>query len=230
MKIQILLGLQNAHKAEGLAVVIDVFRAFTTACYLFDQGVSRVFPVSSLEEARSLKKKYPALKLVGENEGIKPLDFDIGNSPSEVMRASVKNKDIVLATSLGTKALLASQKEDFVVSCALVNVHAVADYIQQQNTSIVSIVCSGSQEGLLDEDLICAEYLQRLLQGNLPPVDGVLSAIRKTSNAAMFFDENRASHPESDYDLCVSIGKFNFILMTKMDPQNGLISLIRANI
>lgn len=230
MKIQILLGLQNAHKAEGLAVVIDVFRAFTTACYLFDQGASFVFPVSSLEEARSLKKKYPAFLLAGENEGIKPLDFDIGNSPSEVLRASVKNKDIAFATSLGTKALLASQEADSVVSCALVNVYAVADYIQRQNTSIVSIVCSGSQEGLPDEDLICAEYLQSLLQGNPPPVDGVLSAVRKTLNAAMFFDENRASHPESDYDLCVSIGKFNFVLTTEVDSQNGLLSLIRANI
>ena len=33
MRVQILELIEGAKKAEGLTVIIDVFRAFTTECY-----------------------------------------------------------------------------------------------------------------------------------------------------------------------------------------------------
>ena len=38
MNIKILKLIEGAKKAEGLTVIIDVFRAFTVACYAFNNG------------------------------------------------------------------------------------------------------------------------------------------------------------------------------------------------
>lgn len=57
MKIRILQLIEGAKKAQGLTVIIDVFRAFSQACYVFNNGVERIIPVGSLETAYGLKEK-----------------------------------------------------------------------------------------------------------------------------------------------------------------------------
>ena len=55
MKIEVIKSLNDASKATGLAVVIDVFRAFTTEAFLFANGADKIIPVLDLEEAYKLK-------------------------------------------------------------------------------------------------------------------------------------------------------------------------------
>jgi len=43
MEIRILELIEGAKKAEGLTVIIDVFRAFSLECYLYARGASAVF-------------------------------------------------------------------------------------------------------------------------------------------------------------------------------------------
>ena len=47
MDVQILHMIEGAKKAEGLTVVIDVFRAFSLECYLMARGAGRILPVGS---------------------------------------------------------------------------------------------------------------------------------------------------------------------------------------
>ena len=51
--------VDGARQATGLTVIIDVFRAFSTACYTVFQGASRIIPVGDLDLAYELKKKNP---------------------------------------------------------------------------------------------------------------------------------------------------------------------------
>ena len=53
MTIQILHLIEGAKQAEGLAVIIDVFRAFSLEPYLFAAGAERIRPVgrSSIPQA-----------------------------------------------------------------------------------------------------------------------------------------------------------------------------------
>ena len=94
MKIEIIKSLKDADKATGLAVVIDVFRAFTTEAYIFANGASKIIPVLDLDEAYKLKKENPEYILVGERGGIKPEGFDYGNSPTEILNVDFTGKTI----------------------------------------------------------------------------------------------------------------------------------------
>ena len=74
MNIRILQLIEGAQQATGLTVIIDVFRAFSTACYVFGNGVERIIPVGNLELAYQLKRQHPEYLLIGERGG-EPGDF-----------------------------------------------------------------------------------------------------------------------------------------------------------
>src|ERR1035437_6514698 len=78
MKVEILEFVEGAQNAKGVAVIIDVFRAFSVACYAVDSGAVRIIATSEVSEAFLLKKKYKNSILVGERDEkyIKSIDPD----------------------------------------------------------------------------------------------------------------------------------------------------------
>ena len=50
-KVNILRLIDGAKQAEGLTVIIDVFRAFSLENYLYDMGAELIRPIGSVEEA-----------------------------------------------------------------------------------------------------------------------------------------------------------------------------------
>ena len=86
-----------------IVVVIDVLRATTAICTAISNGVKSVIPVRSIDEARKYKSKG---FLVGaERKGEIVEGFDFGNSPYTYINTDYSNKEIVLTTTNGTKAL-----------------------------------------------------------------------------------------------------------------------------
>ena len=81
-KINILHLIEGAKQAEGLTVIIDVFRAFSLECYLYDMGVKEIRPIGTIGDAFELRNRIPDSILVGERGGKKCEGFDYGNSPS----------------------------------------------------------------------------------------------------------------------------------------------------
>ena len=84
MKIEMLQLMEGARQARGLTVVIDVFRAFTVACYLSDQRAKEIISVGNIEIAYNLKEEHPEIILVGERAERMPVGFDYGNSPTHI--------------------------------------------------------------------------------------------------------------------------------------------------
>lgn len=74
-KINVLHLIEGAKKAEGLTVIIDVFRAFSLECYLYDMGVKEIRPVGTVEEAISLKNMVSDSILIGERHGKNVMDL-----------------------------------------------------------------------------------------------------------------------------------------------------------
>ena len=81
MKIRILKTIEGAKEAEGLTVIIDVFRAFSLECYLFAAGARRIYPVKDLEEARAIAAVHADCILVGEEGDAKADGCRYGDSP-----------------------------------------------------------------------------------------------------------------------------------------------------
>ena len=78
--------LPGAQAARGVAVVVDVFRAFTCAPLLFSLGLERSILVGTAEEALALKQENNDLILVGEVGGRPVEGFDLGNSPNQILQ------------------------------------------------------------------------------------------------------------------------------------------------
>ncbi|MBN2349030.1 MAG: 2-phosphosulfolactate phosphatase [Bacteroidales bacterium] len=225
MKIEIVHLVSGAKQARGLTVVIDVFRAFSLACYLTDQGAERIVPVGDINLAHQLKKAHPDYILIGERENKKPKGFDFGNSPFQVRGVNFFGKTIVHTTSAGTQGIVNATNADEILTGSFVNVEAVINYIKAKQPEQVSLVCMGySANHPTEEDTFCAEYIKNSLENNLSDFNQMVNIIMNTSGKR-FFDPEKSSYcPPEDFDLCLNLNRFNFVLKANTTDE-GLFEL-----
>ncbi len=214
MKIRKLFYAQGAEKAGGLAVIIDVFRAFSTACYIFGSGAGKVILAESADGAFHIKRENPESVLVGERCGKIIPGFDCGNSPSAVRKLEISGRTAVLTTSAGTRGVLAAKKADEVVTGSFVNAGAVIEYILMKKPEELSLVCMGwNASEPADEDNMCADYIKSVLEGVPADFRKISGYLRRESATKSFLDlEGEKSAPEEDFDLCLSLDAFDFVL------------------
>lgn len=225
MQINVVDFVKGAQEAEGITVIIDVFRAFTVACYCLEQKPKAINPVGSIEEALLLKKQDPSAILIGEREGKKLPGFDFGNSPTELTQGNVFNQRIIHTTHAGTQGLVNTVKATQVLTGSLVNAKATADYIVSQNPKLVTLVRMGwKAETNTDEDDFCAEYLKHLLEGKLYDISAMKQRIMGSPCVERFLDPTQTCSPKSDLDLCLAVNRFDFAVEAKKD-NTGLLYL-----
>ena len=225
MDIRIYHLIEGAKQAEGLAVVIDVFRAFSLECWLYAMGAAEIRPVGAIDEALAWRGKDPGCVLIGERHGRKLDGFDFGNSPSTVDPEAVRGKRIIHTTSAGTQGVANAVHAGEILAGCFLNARAVAKYIREKNPPKVSLVCMG-KEGLApaEEDELCALYLKSLLDGEgMPDIDERLRALR-TGGGSHFFDpELQDVYPEKDFWMCIDRDRFNFVIRVEKD-RDELVS------
>ena len=135
MRVQILELIEGAKKAEGLTVIIDVFRAFTTECYCFAGGAVKSYPIGSMEDAFALKREHPDWVLLGERGGAKVEGCDLGNSPWDAMNYDFRGKTMIHSTSAGTQGIVNAARASAtqIITGSLVTAKAICDYIHAQH-------------------------------------------------------------------------------------------------
>jgi len=116
MRIEILEFPEGAIKARGTTVIIDVFRAFSVACYAFDAGASRLIATDDVEKAFTLKSVYKNSVLVGERNEMKIEGFDFGNSPTEIIKENFTGKTVIQTTTAGTAGLVGAVNADILLT------------------------------------------------------------------------------------------------------------------
>jgi len=217
MNIQILQLIEGAQAARGLAVVIDVFRAFSLEPYLFDRGAEKILAVGSKERAYELKEMHPEYVLCGERKGVILPGFDCGNSPHQTKALDLRGKTIVHTTSAGTQGLVNAYNADEILTGSLVNSRAIARYIQRKNPENVSLVCMGLR-GLSEaaEDTLCARYIKGILENDELDMANELTLLREDETSQRFFDPKYADvFPEQDWHMSTDYDKFDFVLHAK---------------
>lgn len=221
MKIEILQLTEGARKAIGTTVVIDVFRAFSTACYLFAAGAERIIPVERIEEALTIKGQIPDAILLGERNEKKVEGFDFGNSPTHLASHDFSGKTIIMTTSSGTKGLMNATGAEEILTGSFVNAGAIVRHLQTQNPACVSLVCMGYEgKRPTQEDTFLAEYIRAKLLSQPTDFQSMKEILRTGDGARLLDPANSTWSPASDFDLCLDLDRFDFIL--KLTESSGL--------
>jgi len=228
-KVNVLHLIDGAKQAEGLTVIIDVFRAFSLENYLYDMGVELIRPIGSVEEAFKLKETTPNSLLFGERNGIKVEGFDFGNSPSSVNADIVKGKTILHTTSAGTQGVVNAKNATRILAGSLVNARAIAEYIIEIQPEVVSLVCMGwNAEELAAEDELCAEYIKSILDGeDLPNMDERVADLQFHGGEHFFNPDTQEVFPEPDFWMCIKYDRFPYILEIYKDEIGYVTKRIR---
>lgn len=141
------------HKDESIVVVIDVFRATSAIVTAFYNGVSKMIPVATVEEAREYQRNgYMA---AAERNGEMIEGFELGNSPFGYMNNKVKGKIIAISTTNGTQAIEASRKASKILVGSFLNLDVLCEYLAAQKKDVV-LVCAGWKNKFNLEDTIFA--------------------------------------------------------------------------
>ena len=230
MEINILQGIDGASRARGLAVIIDVYRAFTLECYAFAGGCERIYPIGDISAALAIKKSHPDWILVGERGGAIIDGADLGNSPADIRDTDLTGKTLIHTTSAGTQGITrAKASADAVITASFVNAMAAADYIRAKSPETVSIVAMG-EAGVrpTEEDTLCAEYIRSLLLGDAPDL-AVYPDTLKTAGAHFLDPTKREIYPRGpeDLELCLAFNRFDFVIKStsvRVDGQMGQLN------
>lgn len=213
MHINILHLAEGAIEAKGTAVIIDVLRAFSTACYAINKGIETIIPVGDIDLAYRLKKENPDYLLIGERHERKPEGFDFGNSPTHINDAAISAKTMVQTTSSGTQGIANAINADEIITGSFVNAGAIINYIRKTNPKEVSLVCMGfALQYPTAEDTLCAEYIKNELEGRPNDFPAIVQQIKETDGARFFDPATESWSPESDFHLCMDLNRFDFIL------------------
>jgi 2-phosphosulfolactate phosphatase len=221
MEIRLGSLVRDASEAEGTAIMIDVFRAFTTAAIAFDHGATQITLVAEVEETLDLHKRGVGDLLMGEVDGKRPAGFDFGNSPYEVSLADLAGKSILQSTRAGTVGVAAARKADTVYLGSFAAAEATVKAVLKDNPPLVSIIAMGDQGRVRsDEDEQCALYLRNLLEGRRPDPEAVRTLIMAGGATQKFFDDSQPQYHPKDVELALQISKYPFAM--KVSRENGL--------
>ena len=218
MKIKI---IDDAKKATGISIIIDVFRAFTVEPIIIKNGAKKLIVIGDKEIAYNLKKENSNYILIGERNGIKLPKFDYGNSPSQIEKVDFTNKVVVHTTSCGTQGIVNSINAKEIITGSLVNISAIVKYIKNRgydDISIVTLAKPGSDP--FEEDKLCAEYIKAKLKNkSTDEFNARILNLKYTSGAKFFDNELQEIYPKKDFYLCTDIDKYDFILKAKKDKK-----------
>jgi len=205
VRVAHLLG--GAREATGHAVIVDVFRAFTTAAFCIAAGAREVVLLADHEHALALKRSDPSLFLTGEIGGRPIPGFDVGNSPSAIERLDLTGRRVVQRTSAGTQGVNAATAAREILLGSFVVAEATVRYLRARAQEVTVVAMGHAAAETADEDEACARYIASRLAGE--PVD--IAALV----ASLWEDEDPNWpdwFPRRDAELACELDRFAFAL------------------
>lgn len=159
--------VQTPETAQDVYIIIDLIRATTCMAVILDGGAKRIFAAGSIEQARAARERYPQRLLCGERN-VKPLPgFDYGNSPVQFSQSDLRDRELIMTTTNGTRAFHACPPDALRLAGSLYNAEAVTSKALDLATARqvnIHLVCSGERDRFGLDDAVCAGYLARELQ------------------------------------------------------------------
>ena len=146
--------------SEAIVVVTDILRASSAIVTAFMNGVEKIIPVGTLEEAKSYKDQ--GFMVAAERDGIVRDFADFGNSPYNFTAERVKGSQIVYSTTNGTNAINLASSGKQVLIGAYLNITALADHIKESGRDLL-VLCAGWKNKFNLEDTLFAGALSKMV-------------------------------------------------------------------
>ncbi len=213
MEVRLASLLEGAQQADGTVVIIDVYRAFTTAAVAFLKGAEKIILVGEVDEAIALREAGKGDLCVGEVEGRRPTGFDHNNSPFEMCRADLTGKTVIQSTRAGTVGVCAATKADRIYGGSFVVSGTTAQVIGKEQPDVVTLVAMGwAGKTRTDEDEQCGMYLKNLLEGREANPDYVRGLVMAGSESQKFGDPKTPQFHPRDRDIALRIDAAPFAI------------------
>ncbi len=219
--------LVGAGRAEGVCVLIDVFRAATTACAILSQNPATYLVAASDEEVENLAARIPDALRVGKPDLSSKLMYHVPNSPSLALGQNFAGRVVIHKSAAGGRGAVMARRATRVFIAGFANLRATAR--QLLNEPLITLVPLG-HEGTrpAPEDELCADGLLALLGGGELP-DPIHSGLEQTSGR-YFFDGNESEYPRSDFAICLDVDQYDFAVLVTSVGALGSSNLNRAKI
>ena len=196
-------------------MIVDVFRAFTTAAFVVAAGAREIVLVNDHEQALAMKRSDPKLFLAGEIGGRPIPGFDVGNSPSAIEGLDLSGRRVVQRTSSGTQGVVAATAAQAIVLGSFVIAAATVRYLRERADEVTIVAMGQNAQEDADEDLLCARYLAAALRAEpLPSTHVTLLGDDPAVGWADWF-------PRRDAELALEVDRFSFAL--PVHRENGLL-------
>lgn len=148
------------HKDEAIVVVIDVFRATSAIVTAFYNGVNKMIPVATVEEAKEYQKN--GFMAAAERNGEMIEGFELGNSPFGYMNNKVKGKTIAISTTNGTQAIEASRKASKILIGSFLNLEVLCEYLSAQKKDVILLCAGWKNKFNLEDTLFAGAVVEKL--------------------------------------------------------------------
>ena len=216
MKVRVTRFLDGARAATGSAVIVDVFRAFTTAAFCIAAGAREIVLLADHEQALAMKREDAALFLTGEIGGRPIPGFDAGNSPSVIEHLDLSGRRVVQRTSSGTQGVVAAERARAVLLGSFVIAEATVRYLTSRADDVTIVAMGRSATEPSEEDDACAEYLARRLAGERPDSGAIVAKLWEHEDPAW-----PEWFPRRDAVLACEVDRFDFAL--PVTREDGLL-------
>lgn len=205
-------------QAEGITVVVDIFRATSAICTALQNGVTEVIPVASIHDAKRYAEDDDMI-IAAERGGEVVDGFKYGNSPlSYINNKEVVGKTLVLTTTNGTQAIEAAKNDGDLVIGSFCNMKVLSDWLVKEGQDVM-ILCAGWKNRMNLEDSLFAGALVDILlkEGFEYDIDSDAAITAKTLYDAsegdmLGFLENSSHrnrlknlHLEKDIEYCLEL-------------------------
>ncbi|MXY22791.1 MAG: 2-phosphosulfolactate phosphatase [Dehalococcoidia bacterium] len=222
MEIRLVSLLEGARAAAGVVIIIDVFRAYTTAAVALSRGVEKIVLVAEVEEAIALRERGIGELCVGEVGGMRPEGFDFNNSPSQMAHADIEGKTIIQSTRAGTVGMTAATRAEKLYGGSFAVASATVEAISRQQPELLTIVAMGSEGRIrVDEDEQCALFLKNLFQGRRPDHEAVRTVVLAGEESQKYDDPTKPHFPPEDREMALAIDSHNFAI--RVEREDGLL-------
>jgi 2-phosphosulfolactate phosphatase len=213
-------------KHSDAIIVIDVFRAFTTACYVLARSPTHYILTNQSRVIAKLAVIHPNILLIGKPEKNIQLTYDIPNSPTRTQEVNITHKTVLHRTEAGAKGILQAlqQSSSIVLAASFVNANATVNYLKQLKIENITIVPMGHEATTPSlEDDICADYIRACLRGEQMHLTPFLPDIQKEAGR-YFFSEDQRQYPHEDFARCLSLNQFDFAIQATAQEDHAVLT------